>query len=99
MTKTRTGTIAATLALTAATTVAAAPAHAAPAPSATATTGVVNYADTPSSGSSDGGSLDNPIIGAGLVLLAGVGVSIALAVGAGVAGGAFELPEIPGLPL
>ena len=99
MTKTRTGTIAAALALTAATTVAAAPAHAAPAPSAAPATGVVNYADTAGSGSADGGSLDNPIVGAGLVLLAGVGVSVALAVGAGFAGGAFELPEIPGLPL
>ena len=98
MTKPRPGSIAAALALTAATPVAAAPAHAAPAAPAPAATGVVNYAETSGPGSSDGGSLDNPIVGAGLVLLAGVGVSVALAVGAGFAGGAFELPDIPGLP-
>ncbi|MCT2122576.1 hypothetical protein [Dietzia cinnamea] len=47
---------------------------------------------------STGGSLDNPVVGAGLILLAGLGVSAALAVSAGIAGGAFELPQIPGLP-
>ena len=91
----RTGTLSVALALTAATTVAAAPAHAAPA--APAQIGVVQYA-TPGSGSAEGGSMDNPVVGAGLVLLAGVGVSIALAVSAGIAGGAFELPQIPGVP-
>ena len=84
-------TATATIALATATSVAAAPAQAAP-----ADTGAVYYV-AQASGSADGGSLDNPIIGAGLVLLAGVGVSIALAVSAGVAGGAFELPRIPGL--
>ncbi|GAA1051512.1 hypothetical protein G6031_16120 [Dietzia sp. CQ4] len=83
---------AATLALATATSLAAAPAHAAPVPD-----GHVAYV-AQASGSADGGSLDNPIVGAGLIILAGVGVSIALAVGAGVAGGAFPLPQIPGLP-
>lgn len=83
---------AAALALATATSVAAAPAHAAPAQQVD-----VAYI-AQASGSADGGSLDNPIVGAGLIILAGVGVSIALAVGAGVAGGAFELPQIPGLP-
>lgn len=91
---TRTATAAAALALTAATTVAVTPAYAAPAP---AQQGHVAYV-AQASGSADGGSLDNPIVGAGLLILAGVGVSIALAVGAGVAGGAFPLPQIPGLP-
>lgn len=96
MITTRTGSVAAALALTAASTIAAAPAYAAP---AAAPTGIVQYADAPGSGSADSGSLDNPIAQAGLLLVAGVGVSIALAVSAGVAGGAFELPLIPGLPL
>ncbi|WP_314038305.1 hypothetical protein [Dietzia sp. CH92] len=87
-------TVAAALTLTAATAVAAAPAHAAPVSPAPA--GVHYLAQD--SGSLEGGSLNNPVIGAGLVLLAGVGVSVALAVSAGVAGGAFELPQIPGLP-
>ncbi|MDZ4235944.1 MAG: hypothetical protein U1C73_19790 [Dietzia sp.] len=89
---TRTTSAAAALALTAATSVAVAPAHAAP-----VSDGHVAYV-AQASGSADGGSLDNPIVGAGLIILAGVGVSIALAVGAGVAGGAFPLPQIPGLP-
>lgn len=89
---TRTTSAAAALALTAATSVAVAPAHAAP-----VADGHVAYV-AQASGSADGGSLDNPIVGAGLIILAGVGVSIALAVGAGVAGGAFPLPQIPGLP-
>lgn len=104
MMKTRTCTIASTIALAAATTVATAPAHAAPippvAPSAAPTTGVVHY-DTVGNGFSAGsadGSLENQFAQAGLVLLAGVGVSVALAVSAGVAGGAFELPAFPGLP-
>lgn len=84
-------TAAAAIALAAATSVTAAPAQAAP-----VDTTAVHYV-AQASGSADGGSLDNPIVGAGLVLLAGVGVSIALAVSAGVAGGAFELPRIPGL--
>ncbi|EFV92045.1 hypothetical protein G6030_04155 [Dietzia sp. E1] len=85
---------AATLALTAAATVAAAPAHAAPNEASQA--GVHYVAQE--SGSLDGGSLDDPVVGAGLVLVAGLGVSVALAVSAGIAGGAFELPQIPGLP-
>ncbi|MBS7548559.1 hypothetical protein [Dietzia massiliensis] len=84
-------TAAAAIALAAATSVTAAPAQAAP-----VDTTAVHYV-AQASGSADGGSLDNPIVGAGLVLLAGVGVSITLAVSAGVAGGAFELPRIPGL--
>lgn len=100
--KTRTAAVASALALTAATTVAVAPAHAGPAGPAPET-GAVHYQGTTGSDSAEGaasaeGSLENPIIGAALVLLVGVGVSAALAVGAGVAGGAFELPEIPGLP-
>lgn len=83
-------TAAATIALATATSMAAAPAQAAP-----SDTGAVQYV-AQASGSADGGSLENPVVGAGLVLLAGVGVSIALAIGAGVAGGAFELPQIPG---
>ncbi|MBB1041767.1 hypothetical protein [Dietzia sp. DQ11-44] len=90
MIKSRTATAAAALALTAATPVAVAPAHAAPVPD-----GHVAYV-AQASGSADGGSLDNPIVGAGLIILAGIGVSVALAVGAGVAGGAFELPQLPG---
>lgn len=93
---TRTGSLAAALALTAATTVAVAPAHAEPA-AAPATTGTVQYA-TEGTGSSDSGSLENPVVQAGLVLIAGLGVSAALAVSAGIAGGAIELPPIPGLP-
>lgn len=91
---------AAALALATATSVAAVPvpAHAAPAHAAPAQGGHVAYV-AQASGSADGGSMDNPIVGAGLIILAGVGVSIALAVSAGVAGGAFELPQIPGLPL
>lgn len=84
-------TAAAAIALAAATSVTAAPAQAAP-----VDTTAVHYV-AQASGSADGGSLENPVVGAGLVLLAGVGVSIALAIGAGVAGGAFELPRIPGL--
>lgn len=95
MNKTRTGSVVAAVALAAATTVAAAPAHAAPA--TTAETGVVHY-DTTGLEASVAGSLENEVVQAGLVLIAGIGVSIALAVGAGVAGGAFELPQIPGLP-
>ncbi|WP_216692962.1 hypothetical protein [Dietzia psychralcaliphila] len=89
---------AAALALATATSVAAVPAHAAPAHAAPAQGGHVAYV-AQASGFADGGSMDNPIVGAGLIILAGVGVSIALAVSAGVAGGAFELPQIPGLPL
>ncbi|GLB65295.1 hypothetical protein NCCP2495_31750 [Dietzia sp. NCCP-2495] len=96
MTITRTGTLAAAVALTAATTVAVAPAYAAPT-STQAETGVVQYADTP--GSSASGSLEGEFAQAGLVLVAGLAVSAALAIGAGVAGGAIELPPIPGLPL
>lgn len=94
MNRTRTGTAVAVLALTAAT-VAVAPAHASPA--APAQTGVAHYV-AQGVGSADDGSLDNPIVGAGVVLLAGVGVSIALAVSAGIAGGALDLPQIPGIP-
>lgn len=100
MNKTRTGSVVAALALAAATTVAAAPAHAAPAaaaPATTAETGVVQY-DTTGGQALLTGSLENPAVQAGLVLVAGIGVSIALAVGAGLQGGAFELPQIPGLP-
>lgn len=85
---------AATLALTTAVTVAAAPAHAVPTEASPA--GVHYIAQ--GSGSLEGGSLENPVVGAGLVLVAGLGVSVALAVSAGIAGGAFELPQIPGLP-
>lgn len=94
MNKTRTGTFAAALALTAAATVAVAPAHAAPAPAETAT---VQYV-AQDAGSSAGGSSDDPMVQAGLFLIAGLGVSALLAIGAGVAGGAIPLPEIPGLP-
>ena len=95
MNKTRTGSVVAAVALAAATTVAAAPAHAAPA--TTAETGVVQY-DTTGLEASATGSLENEMLQVGLVLIAGLGVSIALAVGAGLQGGAFELPQIPGLP-
>lgn len=97
MNKTRTGSLAAALALTAAATVAVAPANAAPATSP-AETATVQYATTGAEASATG-SLENEAIQAGIVLIAGIGVSIALAVGAGVAGGAIELPQIPGLPL
>lgn len=93
MTKTRTGSLAAALALTAAT-VAVAPAHAAP---ATAEVATVQYA-TEGAESSATGSMENEIVQAGLVIVAGLGVSIALAISAGVAGGAIELPQTPGLP-
>src|SRR5699024_9466987 len=93
---TRTGTLAAAVALTAATTVAVTPAYAAPT-STQAETGVVQYADSP--GSSASGSLENEIVQSGLVLVLGLGVAAALAVGAGVAGGAIEVPPIPGLPV
>lgn len=95
MNKTRTGSVVAAVALAAATTVAAAPAHAAPA--TTAETGVAQY-ETTGLEASVSGSLEDPAIQAGLVLVAGLGVSIALAVGAGLQGGAFEIPQIPGLP-
>ncbi|MDX2356199.1 hypothetical protein [Dietzia sp. PP-33] len=85
------GTAIAAVALATATSVAASPAQAAP-----AETGVVQYV-AQASGSADGGSLEDPIVGAGLLILAGLGVSAALAISAGVAGGAFELPRIPGL--
>ncbi|HJC60984.1 MAG TPA: hypothetical protein H9755_11765 [Candidatus Dietzia intestinigallinarum] len=100
MNKTRTGSFAAALALTAVT-VAAAPAHAAPAADTAAPaveTGTVHYATT-DAGSSAAGSLENEFVQVGLVLVAGLGVSAALAIGAGIAGGAIELPQIPGLPL
>lgn len=96
--KTRTGTFAAALALTAATTLAVAPAHATASPAAAVESGAVHYAVT-GADSSASGSLENEFVQAGLILAAGIGVSIALAVGAGVAGGAIELPQIPGLPL
>lgn len=97
MMKTRTAALASAVALSAAA-VTAAPAYAAPAPAAQ--TGVVQYADTaPGAGAgSAGGSLENEIVQVGLILVAGIGVSIAMAVGAGIAGGAIELPQIPGLP-
>ena len=95
MSMTRTGSLAAALALIAATTVAVAPAHAEPA--APATTDTVQYA-TESGDSPFSGSLENEGVQAGLVLLAGIGVSIGLAISAGIAGGAIELPPIPGLP-
>lgn len=44
------------------------------------------------------GSLDNPVVQAGGVLLLGLAVSAALAIGAGIQGGAFN-DGIPGLPL
>src|SRR5699024_6091645 len=50
------------------------------------------------SGSLSGGSSDNELLQAGLLIVAGLGVSALLAAGAGVAGGAIPLPEIPGLP-
>lgn len=86
--------MAAALAMTAATTVAVAPAHAAPQPSETAT---VQYV-AQGTGSPAGGSMDNEIVQVGLVLVAGLGVSALLAIAAGVQGGAFPLPEIPGMP-
>lgn len=95
MMKTRTAALASAVALGAAS-VSAATAYAAPA-SVSAAPGVVQYADTPGASSSAAGSMDNEIAQVGLVLVAGLGVSIALALGAGVAGGAFELPQIPGL--
>lgn len=95
MNRSRTGTLAAALALTAATTVAVAPAHAAPAPAETAT---VQYVAA-DSGSLAGGSAENEFVQVGLVLIAGLGVSALLAIAAGVQGGAFPMPEIPGLPL
>lgn len=94
MNTTRTGSLAAALALTAATTVAVAPAHAAPEPAAPA---AVQYV-AQDSGSLSGGSSDNELLQAGLLIVAGLGVSALLAAGAGVAGGAIPLPEIPGLP-
>lgn len=42
--------------------------------------------------------MENEIVQAGLVIVAGLGISIALAISAGVTGGAIELPQIPGLP-
>lgn len=95
--KTRTAALASAVALSAAA-VTAAPAYAAPAPAAQ--TGLVQYAETtPGAGTGSAeGSLENNIVQVGLILVAGIGVSIALAVGAGVAGGAIELPQIPGLP-
>lgn len=100
MNKTRTGSFAAALALTAVT-VATTPAHAAPAVETAAPaveSATVHYATT-STGSSATGSLENEFVQAGLILAAGLGVSAALAIGAGIAGGAIELPQIPGLPL
>lgn len=92
--KTRTAALASAVALSAAA-VTAAPAYAAP--DLAAPTGVVQYADaTPDS--SAAGSLENEFVMAGLVLVAGIAVSVAMAVGAGVAGGAIEVPQIPGLP-
>ena len=76
MTITRTGTLAAAVALTAATTVAVTPAYAAPA-STQGETGVVQYADTP--GSSASGSLEGEFAQAGLVLVAGLAVAGLLA--------------------
>lgn len=99
MNKTRTGSFVAALALTTAAavsvpaTVAAAPAHAAPAASP-AETGTVQYDTTGAEGSASG-SLENEFVQAGLILVAGLGVSIALAVSAGVGGGAIELPQLP----
>lgn len=95
MNRTRTGSLAAALALTAATTVAVAPAHAAPEPTQPASVNYVAQADA----SSAGGSLESEIVQAGLLIVAGIGVSALLAVGAGVAGGAIPLPEIPGMPV
>lgn len=99
MTINRTGSLAAALALTV-TTVAAAPAHATPTaqPQAPTTeTAHVQYIAQPT-GSASGGSLENEFVQAGLLIVVGVGVSALLAVGAGVGGGAIDLPEIPGLP-
>ena len=84
-------TATAALALATATTVAAPAAQATPAPA-----GNVVYV-AQASGSAAGGSLDNQLVQAGLLVIAGVGVSALLAIGAGVAGGAFPLPPIPGL--
>lgn len=97
MIKNRTGSLAAALALTAATTVTVAPAaHAAPTAPATGTATVQYVAQ--GTGSASGGSLDNEFVQVGLVLIAGIGISALLAIGAGVAGGGIELPEVPGLP-
>lgn len=100
MIKNRTGSLAAALALTAATTVAVAPAaHAAPTTPATATATVHYVAqDTGAGTGSATGSLDSEFVQVGLVLIAGIGISALLAIGAGVAGGGIDLPEIPGLP-
>ena len=64
-----------------------------------APTGVVQYATTTADGnSSASGSLENELVQSGLVLVAGLAVAAGLAIAAGVRGGAFPLPEIPGLP-
>src|SRR5690606_11347812 len=76
MNKTRTGSFAAALALTAVT-VAATPAHAAPAVETAAPaveSATVHYATT-GTGSSATGSLENEFVQAGLILAAGLGVS------------------------
>ncbi|MDJ0422928.1 MULTISPECIES: hypothetical protein [Dietzia] len=96
MISTRTGRRAtAALALAAATTFAAVPAHANPADVAAPGVSSVQYV-AQAGGSADGGSLDDPIVQAGLLIIAGIGVSAALAISAGIAGGAIQLPSIPG---
>src|SRR5699024_475379 len=80
MTTTPTGSLAAALARTGATTGAVAPAHAAPEPAAPA---AVQYV-AQDSGSLSGGSSDNELLQAGLLIVAGLGVSALLAAGAGV---------------
>lgn len=81
----------AAIALATATTVAAPAAHAAPADA-----GTVHYVAQGAASST--GSLEDELVQAGLLLVAGVGVSALLAIGAGVAGGAIPLPPMPALP-
>ena len=97
----KTTTVATALALAVGTSVAPAQAQTA---EQGAPTGYVQYAEAPAAGSSDnsgsaeGGSLQNELVQAGLLLVAGLAVSAGLAVAAGIRGGAIPLPQIPGLP-
>ncbi|MFL0577779.1 hypothetical protein [Dietzia sp. 179-F 9C3 NHS] len=84
-------TATAAIALATATTVAAPVAHAAPAEG-----GTVHHVSQATASAT--GSLENELVQAGLIIVAGLGVSALLAVAAGVAGGGIELPPMPTLP-
>ena len=71
-------------------TVIAAPANAEAAPTGSVAPAAVQYQNG-GTGSLDG-SLENEFVQVGLVLIAGVAVSVGLAIAAGVGGGAIELP-------